>query len=123
VSAANTVDAAMLLPLLDSIPAVSGRRGRPPRRPDKLHADKAYDHKRLRAEVRRRGITVRIARKDVESSQRLGRHRWVIERSMSWLMRYRRLVRRYERTAAHFTAFVTLACALICHRRLEKITK
>jgi len=72
----------MLLPLLDSVPAVSGRRGRPRRRPDKLHADNAYDHKRLRGEVRRRGITVPLARKDVESSQRLGKHRWVIERTM-----------------------------------------
>jgi transposase len=123
VSAANTVDAAMLLPLIDSVPPVAGRRGRPRRRPDMLHADQAYDHKRLRAEVRRRGIAVRIARKHVESSQRLGRHRWVIERSMSWLMRYRRLVRRYEPTATHFTGFVTLACALICYHRLVKITK
>jgi transposase len=120
VSAANTPDAQVLLPLLDGMPAVAGKRGRPRRRPDKLHADKAYDHKQLRAEVRRRGITVRIARKQVESSQRLGRHRWVIERTMSWLMNYRRLVRRYDRSAAHFAAFVALAAALICHRRLLK---
>ena len=104
------------------MPAVAGKRGRPRRRPDKLHADKAYDHKQLRAEVRRRGIAVRIARKGVESSHRLGRHRWVIERSMSWLMNYRRLIRRYDRHATHFAAFVTLAAALICHRRLLKRT-
>jgi transposase len=120
VSAANTPDAAVLLPLLDGMPAVSGRVGRPRRRPDKLHADKAYDHSALRAEVRRRGITVRIARKKVESSQRLGRHRWVIERTMSWLMRYRRLVRRY---AEHFAAFATIACVLICYRKLVKQPK
>jgi hypothetical protein len=71
----------------------------------------------LRAAVRRRGITVRIARKAVESSQRLGRHRWVIKRTMSWLMR---LVRRYDRHGAHFAAFATLAAALICHRELIK---
>jgi transposase len=56
----------------------------------------------------------------VESSHRLGRHRWVIERTMSWLMRYRRLVRRYDRRGAHFAAFTTLAAALICHRKLIK---
>lgn len=123
VSAANTPDAAVLLPLLDGMPAVSGRAGRPRRRPAKLHADKAYDHKTLRAEVRRRGITVRIARKKVESSQRLGRHRWVIERTMSWLMRYRRLVRRYDRYAGHFAAFAAIACALICYRKLVKHPK
>jgi transposase len=120
VSAANTPDSQLLLPLLDAVPAVAGKRGRPRRRPDKLHADKAYDHKRLRAEVRRRGIAVRIARKGVESSQRLGRHRWVIERTMSWLMNSRRLVRRYDRYATHFTAFATIAAALICHHRLLK---
>ncbi|NJP35493.1 IS5 family transposase [Micromonospora thermarum] len=123
VSAANTPDAAMLLPLLDGMPAVSGRRGRPRRRPDKLHADKAYDHRSLRAQIRRRGITLRIARKKVESSQRLGRHRWVIERTMSWLMRYRRLVRRYDRYATHFAAFVSIACALVCYRKLAKQPK
>ena len=52
----------------------------------------------------------------------MGRHRWVIERSQSWLMRYRRLVRRYHHLAQHFQAFVTIACALICHRRLTKTT-
>jgi transposase len=123
ISAANTPDAALLLPLVDAIPPVSGKRGRPRRRPAKLHADKAYDHKALRAAVQARGIGVRIARKAVESSQRLGRHRWVVERTMSWLMRYRRLVRRYDLYAEHFTAFTTIACALICHHRLLKRTK
>jgi transposase len=106
--------------MLDGLPAVPGRRGRPRRRPDKLHADKAYDQQPLREAVRERGIRVRIARKAVESSQRLGRHRWVIERTMSWLMRYRRLVRRYDRKGAHFAAFAALAAALICHRKLVK---
>ncbi|GAA2351796.1 IS5 family transposase [Dactylosporangium salmoneum] len=119
ISAANTPDAAVLLPLLDGMPAVSGRVGRPRRRPDKLHADKAYDHKALRAEVRRRGVIVRIARKKVESSQRHGRHRWVIERTM----RYRRLVRRYDRYADHFAVFTNIACALICYRKLVKHPK
>jgi hypothetical protein len=56
----------------------------------------------------------------VESSQRLGRQRWVIKRTMSWLLRYRRLVRRYDRHGAHFAVFATFAAALICHRKLIK---
>ncbi|MFD4862533.1 ATP-binding cassette domain-containing protein [Streptomyces atratus] len=44
----------------------------------------------------------RIARKGVETSQRLGRHRWTIERTMSWLAGCRRLHRRCERKAEHF---------------------
>jgi transposase len=87
-----------------------------------LHADKAYDQQWLRHAIARRGIRVRIARKKVESSTRLGRHRWVIERTVSWLVNYRRLARRYERKADHFLAFATIAALLVCHRRLTKIT-
>jgi hypothetical protein len=63
------------LPLLDAVPAVRGRVGRPRRRPGKLHADKAYDQRWLRHAIARRGIRVRIARKKVETSTRLGQHR------------------------------------------------
>lgn len=60
----------------------------------------------------------RIALQGIESSQRLGRHRWAVERSVAWLVGCRRLHRRYERKAGHFLAF---AAALICYRRLAKI--
>lgn len=60
------------------------------------------------------------ARKGIESSQRLGRHRWVVERTVSWLAGCRRLHRRYERKAKHFLAFVAIAAALIAHRRLAQ---
>jgi IS5 family transposase len=123
ISAANAHDSQLLLPLLDSIIPIRGRRGRPRQRPDKLHADKAYDVRALRAEVRRRGIKVRIARKGVESSTRLGRHRWIVESCLSRLTRNRRLVRRYDRKAEHFQGFVDIACALVSYRRLQKITK
>ncbi len=43
---------------------------------------------------------------------------WAIERTLSWLGGCRRLHRRYERKAEHFLAFVGLANALICYRRL-----
>jgi len=77
VSSANTHDSQLLLPLLDSIAPIRSPRGRPRCRLGKLHADKAYDQPAPRAEIRRRGIAVRIARKGVESSQHLGRHRWI----------------------------------------------
>ncbi|WP_346158207.1 transposase, partial [Nonomuraea recticatena] len=66
------------------------------------------------------GIIPRIARRGIESSQRLGRHRWVVERTVSWLAGCRRLHRRYERRADHFASFVAIAAALICYRRLTK---
>ncbi len=67
--------------------------------------------------LRRRQIVPCIARRGIESSGRLGRHRWMIERPMSWLTGCRRLPRRYERRADHFLAFVGIACTLICYRR------
>ena len=80
-SAANAGDATMLEAVLDDIPAIRMRTGRRRRRPSKVHADKAYDHRRCRAYLRRRGIRPRIARRMIESSDRLGRHRWTIERT------------------------------------------
>ena len=122
VSAANTNDAEALKPLVLAIPAIKPRRGPRRRKPDKLHADKAYDQAELRQWVRDRGIVVRIARKGIESSKKLGRHRWVIERSIAWLFGYHRLAIRYERSAHHFCAFLTLAATLTCFKKLAKMT-
>jgi len=95
VSAANVHDSMMFEPMLDAItPLKTGWRGRPRHRPDKAHADKGYDDRKCRAARRRRKITHRIARKAMESTEKLGRHRWVIERTLAWLARYRRLARR-----------------------------
>nr|BFE37774.1 hypothetical protein GCM10010200_100250 [Actinomadura rugatobispora] len=120
ISAANTHDSQGLEPLVRGIPPIRSRRGPRRRRPGKLHGDKAYDYPRLRRWLRSRGIVVRIARRGIESSQRLGRHRWVVERTVSWLAGCRRLHRRYERKAEHFLAFVGIAATMICYRRLAK---
>jgi hypothetical protein len=69
---ANTNDGMPFEELLDKIPSISGKPGRPRRRLDKLHADKAYDHRRCREVCRRRRITPRIARRGIETSQKLG---------------------------------------------------
>jgi Transposase DDE domain len=84
-SAANANDSTMLEAVLDDIPPIRMPTGRRRRRPTKVHGDKAYDHRRCRAYLRRRGIRPRIARRMVESSERLGRHRWTIERTGAWL--------------------------------------
>ena len=82
--------------------------------PEKLHADKAYDFDRCREALCQRGIAPRIARRGLDSSERLGRHRWVAERTLAWLNRYRRLKVRYERLADVHQAFLSLGCALVC---------
>ena len=118
VSAAHTHDSLALIPLVQAIPAIRSARGPRRRRPDKLHADKGYDYPHLRAWLRDRRITPRIARRGIETSERLGRHRWVIERSFAWLTGYRRLTLRYERSARLVTAFLTLAAPLTCYKKL-----
>jgi transposase len=115
-SAANTYDSQLLEEVVDAVPAVigpRGRPGRPRRRPAKLHGGKGYDYPSCRRMLRRRGISPRIARRGVESSSRLGRHRWKVERSLAWLLANRRLTVRYERRADLLTAFLHLACAVL----------
>ncbi|KQX12891.1 transposase [Streptomyces sp. Root431] len=94
------------------------RRGPRRRRPDKLHGDNGYDYPHLRQWLRSRSITPRIACRGIETSGRLGCHRWVVERTMSWLAGCRRLHRRYERKPEHFLAFTAIATSLINYRRL-----
>jgi len=113
-SPANRHDSMLFEPLLDAIPAIRRPHGGRRHRPDKAHADKAYDIPRCHAALRQRRIRDRIARKRVDSSATLGRHRWVIERTLAWLNRFRRLTIRYERRADIHAAFVTLGCVLIC---------
>ncbi len=112
-------DSQGLEPLVRGIPPFRSRRGPRRRRPVKLHADKGYDYDHLRRWLGERGIRHPIARRGVESSQRLGRHRWVVERTVSWLAGCRRLHRRYERKAEQFLAFVGIAATLIGYRRLS----
>lgn len=120
VSAANVNDCQVLEAALDAIPPIRGQRGRPRKRPQKLHADKGYDYAKCRQACRRRGIMPRIARRGIESSQRLGQYRWVVERTLAWLSRFRRLKIRYERRADIHQAFLSLGCSLICWQALHK---
>jgi IS5 family transposase len=113
VTAANVNDSTMFEAVLDDLPAVRTPLGRRRRRPDKLHADTASDARRCRQYLRRRGITARIARRGIESSQRLGRYRWRVERALSWMSCWRRLQVRWDRDAGRWFAFALLACALV----------
>jgi transposase len=115
---ANRHDTMVFDDLIDAIPPIKTPAGRRRKRPDKGHADKAYDIPRCRQALTKRRIKVRIARKGIESNQRLGRHRWVVERTLAWLNRFRRLTVRYERRADIHDAFLSLGCALICFNAL-----
>jgi transposase len=114
-TAANIHDSTVFEGAVDATEPIKGPGGgRPRKRPEKLNADKGYDAKKCRKALRKRRIKSRIARKGVESSERLGRYRWVVERTLAWLGRYRRLTVRYERRADIHEAFLHLGCSLIC---------
>jgi transposase len=114
VSAANRNDISELLDLVDAFPAIGGRPGRPCRRPQAVQGDRGYDSDRHRLELRVRGIRPILARRYRGHGSGLGRTRWVVERTLAWLHRFRRLTVRYERRACVHEAFLTLACALVC---------
>jgi transposase len=116
---ANRHESVVFEELIDAIPPIKGPSGHRRKRPDKVHADKAYDIPRCRQALTRRHIKVRIARKGIESTEHLGRHRWVVERTLAWLNRNRRLTIRYEQDDQLHEAFLTLGCALICWNSLQ----
>lgn len=91
-----------------------GKPGRPRRRPGRLLADRAYASREKRRQLRRRGIRPQIAEKGSAHGSGLGKERWVVERTISWLHQHRRLRVRYERRADIHQAFLQIAGCLIC---------
>jgi transposase len=107
---------------------VAQRRGRPRTRPRELVADKAYDSRKFRSWLRRRGIKATIPhfeRRQRKKPKRgrpfapVGagyRSRWKIERAFAHLQNFRRLLVRYERHVQVFRGFCLIACLLIALR-------
>jgi transposase len=115
---ANRHDVTQLLPLVDAIPPVRGRRGRPRRRPRRVQGDRAYDSEEARRELRRRGIEPVLARRNTEHGSGLGGYRWFVERTLSWEHQFRRLWIRWDRLPEIQMAWMSLASCLICLRLL-----
>jgi transposase len=105
--------------LVEAVPPIRGRRGRPRRRPGELFADRGYDHDKYRRLLRERGIRPLIARRETEHGSGLGRVRWVVERTFAHLHNLKRLLVRFERRADMHAALLGLACCLVCFRRLR----
>jgi len=118
-TAANINDITQLLRLVDAIPPVRGRPGRPRRRPDAVVGDRGYHSDLHRRALWQRGVRPELARRGDLLAPTLGQRRWRVERSLSWLHQFRRLRIRWESRADMHEAFLKLACCLICWRRLE----
>ena len=123
---ANEPDGKCAIAMLDQLPAVAGRRGRPRRKPDRFQGDAAYGTAANIREVRVRRIQPLLAPYGKSSRSHgsgLGRTRYVIERTLAWFGNYRRLKLCYKRTAEHFQAFHELAASLICFNKLRTTRK
>ena len=117
----NRNDVTQLIPLLQAVPPVRGKRGRPRRRPDVVLGDRGYDHDKYRRPVWDLGVKPQIACRGTEHGSGLGAQRWLVERAFAHLHWFRRLRIRWEIRDDIHEAFLTMARALICWRRLRAL--
>jgi transposase len=120
-TAAHRHDVTQLLPLVDAMPPLQGRAGRPVRKPQLVQGDRGYDSQPHRNQLLARGIASQLAKRGRPHGSGLGRTRWVVERTIAWLHRFRRLAVRYERRPCIHEAFLTLACSLVCWYYLRPV--
>jgi putative transposase len=119
VDGANRVDFKLARETLESIPI---RRPRPTRQsPQGLCLDKGYDYAEVDALVKEFRFTGHIARRGQEARKvkhtaRKKARRWVVERTHSWMNRFRRILVRWEKRADTYVAMLHLSCALITWR-------
>ena len=120
VASASPSEVKLLEPTLNNACFVVGKQ------PQRLIADRGYDSNAVRAFLVARGIDpiIPARRKNRAATHQDGRklrrygHRWIVERTHSWLQGFRRLVVRYERSATVFLGLVHIACALVTLRRV-----
>lgn len=119
---ANEPDGKQAVALLDRLPAVDGRRGRPRRKPKTFQGDAAYGSAANVRAVLQRGIRPLLApygNSKTRHGSGLGKTRYVVERTLSWFGNFRRIKLCYERSAEHLQAFHELAASLICYKKLH----
>ena len=121
VDGANVHDQKLLAPTLDGIPV--SRPEPAPYRPQHLCLDKGYVGEPIEQEVRNRGYIPHLPGKGGEQVTRHHRRgkarRWKVERTHSWMNRYRRLVIRWEKKVENYLALIHLACAIVAFRAAE----
>ena len=118
VTAANVNEVTQALDLLVNKPAVGGKPGPKRQLPDRLQGDTGYDSEPLRRLLRWPGITPVLGKRGREHGSGLGKLRWFVERTISWLHGFGRLRRRLDRLTELQEAFLRLGCSLICLRFL-----
>src|SRR5262245_35228370 len=118
---ANASDHRQIIPLVLNFPKVGGKPGRPKELPDVLYADRGYDSDGTRLLLSWLGIEPHIARRKTPHGSGLGKVRWVVERTISWLKGLRRMRVRYDRLGVISDAWTTFAASVICFRILSHV--
>lgn len=119
-ASANTSDHRQILSTVGHFPQVGGKTGRPKSLPDVLYADAGYDSEATRQVLRFLGIEPHIRKQKEAHGSHLGKIRWVVERTISWIKGLRRMRVRYDRSRTVVNAFATLAAAIICFHVLQE---
>jgi len=119
VEGANRNDFKMMQATLESIPV---KRPKPIRKkPQGLCLDKGYDYDEARDLAMEFGYTAHIRTRG-EEAQALKRatgfkaRRWVVERTHSWMNRFRRILTRWEKKVENYLGLLHLVCAVITYR-------
>jgi transposase len=120
IAPANRSDQLELIPTVTDYPEIGGKPGRPKTHPDEVYADAGYDSEGGREVLRFLGITPHIRKRRTPHGSHLGRIRWVVERTISWLKGLRRLRVRYDRSDIIIDAWTTLAASVICFRIVQE---
>lgn len=122
VEGANRNDMKMARATLESIPI---ERPEPTaEEPQGMCLDKGYDYDEVRdivaefgftAHIRARGAEARAIKKEAGYKAR----RWVVERTHSWMNRFRGILIRWNKKAKNYIAMLHMAFAFIIYRRME----
>jgi putative transposase len=106
----------------DTVQSLVVKRPRPTnKKPQGMCLDKGYDYAEVRATLKEFGFTAHI-RVRGEEAQALKRQagvkarRWVVERTHSWMNRFRRVLIRWDKKGENYLAFLHFACGLIAFR-------
>ena len=119
-TAANVNEVTQLQAMVEAIPAIKGKRGRPRRRPEIVQGDRGYSSDEHRRWLRAHHIRPLLAKVGTPHGSGLGKTRWVVERTLAWLHHFRRLRIRWERRDDIHYAFLVIGAALIAFNFLQK---
>ena len=119
VDGANRHDMKLVRATLDSVPMPRPTPG--PETPQGMCLDQGYDYGEVRRTLAEFGFTphIRSRGKETKAIKRAAgfkARRWVVERTHSWLNRFRRILVRWNKAPENYIAFLHFACALIALR-------